>query len=169
MPIIDRVDEKALGIEISDGHLRLVMNNLDEAAQSIVPQLTQRRPNGKIALCGSLDCPSRVHVNAMARILEIEGWEVFNLGDDVTFELLAQMVKDEPVDLVCVSSIDLGESNGLFESFQTLFEATHPYRIPVLMAGKDLASPRLRRLYSEARFVKSFRKVRRHAVKLGRV
>lgn len=151
---------------ICDGQMRLLSNNLDDGIGHLYPLVTRKRPNQKISLCASIDRSSRVQANAMARIAEIEGWDAFNLGDDVPFECLAEVVEREPVDLVCVASGALKTPPGLEGSFATLFEATHPYRIPVLIHGQSLAP--VRKFFSETLYFKTFKKFRSQVARLSK-
>ena len=150
--------------EISEGHLRVLINNLDEAIHFLIPHVSRKRPNGKIALCGSLGYGSRLQVNALARILEIEGWDAYNVGNGVTFELMADLVKREPIDFVCVACFLFADLEEACQSFQALYEATHPYRIPILVTGNAFSSKKVRERFPHDAYVKNFRSFRRQAV-----
>lgn len=150
--------------EASDGHLRLLINNLDEAVHLLIPHVSRKRPNGKIALCGSLGYRSRLQVNALSRILEIEGWDAYNVGNGITFELLADLVKREPIELVCIACLRLDDLDRARQSFDALCEATQPYRIPILLTGKAFSSKKVRKRFPHDAYVKNFRSFRRQAV-----
>ncbi len=166
IPILHNAADQLNG-EISDGHMRLLLNNLDEAVFSLLPQVTRRRPSNKIALCGSNESTSRLQVNAMARILELDGWDAFNLGEDVSFELMADLVKREPVDLVCITSARIEDYDEAARSYDSLREVTRPYRIPILLFGAAFAPSVERRRFPESSYVKSFRSFRRQAASKG--
>ena len=76
-------------------------------------------------------------VNAAARILEVEGWEVLNLGWSVPFPALATMVEEEPINLVCIilnGSAPVAPTPEL----EILLEAVHAYRLPLVCLGEAL-------------------------------
>ncbi|MEE8347950.1 MAG: helix-turn-helix domain-containing protein [Acidobacteriota bacterium] len=133
VPVV-QAGEKALARgELSLGQERLLKNNLEEALSLLFPQLICRRKSGKTGLCAAPDGFGELPVNAIARILETEGWDCLNLGGNIPFAAMAEMVEQEPVNLVCVVCSDpqyLAQ-----ESFSTLTKAAGSYRIPVVLTG----------------------------------
>lgn len=122
---------------LSSGQARLIQINLEEAVSYLFPHIIRKRHNGKISLCASADRALCTPVNAAARILEVEGWEVLNLGWSVPFSAMATMVQEEPVNLVCVISNGVAKEAAR-QDLRTLFEAVQDYRLPIVCLGKSL-------------------------------
>ncbi|HLV00622.1 MAG TPA: helix-turn-helix domain-containing protein [Acidobacteriota bacterium] len=117
-----------------EGQVLLITNNLEEALSGLFSQIVRKRCNGKTALCAAPTGRCRLKVNAIARLLEIEGWETLNLGARVPYRAMAELVIHEPVNMVCVVS------NGKIspqdsEDYQLLDRTADEYRIPILWVG----------------------------------
>jgi excisionase family DNA binding protein len=145
VPVVQN-GEEALGRgELSLGQERLLKNNLDEAVSLLFPQLICRRKSGKTGLCAAPDNFCEIPVNAISRILETEGWDCLNLGGNIPFNAMAEMVEREPVNLVCVICSEpttLTKSN-----CAALTEAASSYRIPVVLTGVGFADLKVRETF----------------------
>ena len=135
--------EKALERgELSLGQERLLKNNLDESVSLLFPQLICRRQSGKTGLCAAPDSFCEMPVNAISRILEIEGWDCLNLGCNIPLDAMAEMVEREPVNLVCVVCSD--PTSLAKDSFTSLTETASSYRIPVVLTGVGFVDLKVR-------------------------
>ena len=94
-------------------------------------------------------------MNAISRILETEGWECLNLGGNIPFEAMAEMVEQEPVNLVCVVSSN--PQRPLEKSFGVLSEAANNYRIPIVLTGPGFAEPEIRLQFPHEEYSPDFR------------
>lgn len=165
IPVMDAAQSGDGSEAISEGHQRLLQINLDDAVHHLFPNLTHRKPHRKMALCASLDSPGLLHVNAISRVLEVEGWDVYNVGDHTRFSLLADLVKNEPFELICVTAQRLRKIEKMAKEYGVLYEAAHPYRIPILLSGPAFARKKYRRRFPDADYVSTHRALRTHAVK----
>ena len=137
MPVA-RSTQAALSDQVlSRGLAKLIQVNLEEAVSYVFPHIIRRRRNGRISLCSSPDRAQYLPVNAAARILEIEGWEVLNLGWSVPFPAMAAMVEDEPIDMVCIVSNGSAPVASTPE-LEILLETVHEYRLPLVCLGGAL-------------------------------
>lgn len=136
---VGRAEEALKAGELTVGQERLLQNNLEEAMCYLFPQLIRRPHNGKTGLCAAPQDRCRLHVNAVCRILEVEGWECLNLGSDVPFRAMAEMVEAEPVNLVCVVST----SDEPLSDFGALGKAAKTYRIPLVLLTSSSVAPNL--------------------------
>ncbi len=121
--------------KIPDGQARLIRNNLEESMYYLFPQVIRKKPNGKTGLCATPDMHNQLSLNAISRILEVEGWESLNLGSHVSYESMAEMVQLEPVNLVCVVSFDDGASPKSSKKMAELARSARDYRIPLVFFG----------------------------------
>lgn len=115
---------------LSVGQSMIVRTNVEEALFHLSTKMIRRRPNGKTALCAASVPSARLPVVVLGRILEAEGWEALNLGEEVPLDVMTQVVEAEPVNLVCLfvgDGLDLSQ-----DGFSALSETTRSYRIPVL-------------------------------------
>ena len=137
MPVA-RSTHAALSDQIlSRGQAKLIQVNLEEAVSYLFPHIIRKRRNGRVSLCSSPDRAQYLPVNAAARILEVEGWEVLNLGWSVPFPAMATMVQEEPINMVCI--VSNGSSAAvLTPELEILLEAVHEYRLPLVCLGKSL-------------------------------
>lgn len=166
IPVIDQAAQPEEGQDsVSSGHQRLLQVNLDDAVHHLFPNLTRRKPHQKMALAASLDSPGLLRVNAISRVLEVEGWDVYNVGDHIKFSLLADLVKDEPFELICVTAQRLRKVDKMAKEYGVLYEAAHPYRIPILLCGRAFTKKKYRNRFPDASYVGTHRALRRHAVK----
>ena len=142
VPVVESGKSARVAGELTIGQEKLISNNLEEAMSVLFPHLIRRRYNGRTGLCGALDDRCSLAVNAISRILEVEGWEALNLGGSVSFRVMAEMVEEEPVNLVCVScaTADVEEDQGL----QALADVSESYRIPLVLVGVAFADPERR-------------------------
>ena len=158
--------ERALGEgALSLGQERLLKNNLDEAMSLLFPQLICRRQSGKTGLCAAPDAFCELPVNAISRILETEGWDCLNLGGNIPFDAMAEMVEREPVNLVCVVGSDpayLTEN-----SFVALAEAADSYRIPVVLTGSGFADLTIRETFPHDEYFSDYRSFRSYVSQLS--
>ena len=137
MPIA-RSNQAALSDQaLSGGQAKLIQVNLEEAVSYLFPHIIRKRHNGRVSLCASPDRAQYLPVNAAARILEVEGWEVLNLGWSVPFPALATMVEEEPINLVCIISNGSAPVASTPE-LEILLEAVHAYRLPLVCLGEAL-------------------------------
>ncbi len=153
-------------VNLTRGQVMLVRNNIEEALFHLSPKIIRRRPNGKTALCAAPSTGSRLPVGVLSRILEVEGWEVLNLGEKVSFRIMSEIVQVEPINLVCIFADAEGCKDPL-DGVQDLNEITRSYRIPVLLTTPQASERGLwRDLSVDVRFG-DFRTLRRHLLKLS--
>ncbi len=165
LPVIAN-SEKALGDgELTLAHGRLVKNNLDEAMALLFPQLIRRKHSGKTGLCASGDHSSKIPVNAISRILETEGWDCLNLGGNVPFEAMAEMVEHEPVNLVCV--VGSNQDFPWHEKFESLSAVANSYRIPIVLTGPGFADPEILQQFSHDEYFSDFRSFQSYILRLS--
>ena len=122
---------------LSRGQAKLIQVNLEEAVSYLFPHIIRKRHNERVSLCASPDRAQYLPVNAAARILEVEGWEVLNLGWSVPFSAMATMVEDEPINLVCIVSNGSAPVASNPE-LDILLEAVREYRLPLVCLGEAL-------------------------------
>jgi hypothetical protein len=125
--------------EINPGQALLLDNNLEEAIDRLSPRMIKRRRNGKTALCAAPFPEGRMGVNVMSVLLEVEGWDSMNLGENVPYEIMSQMVETEPINLVCIYFPD--NQTQLPGDCKSLNKITRSYRIPVVLAGPVFEHP----------------------------
>lgn len=169
MPICEKTDVASQKKELSIAQEKLIINNLEEALYFLFPRVIRRRQNGKLALCAGPQndfCISPI--NAIARIVEVEGWDCLNLGPDVPFDAMAEMVEKEPVNLVCIVSCHLRDRRSASRQFQRLYKAASGVRIPVVLGGAAFSDDKLRKNFPHDDYFSSFRAFRRQVIKLGR-
>jgi excisionase family DNA binding protein len=120
----------------SSGQALLVRNNIEDALLHLSPKIIRRSTNGKTALCAAPTRRSRVSVSVLSQILEVEGWEALNLGDEVSFKIMSEIVEVEPVNLVCifVGGTSTPVPSDEISTFSRLVGA---YRIPVVVVARD--------------------------------
>jgi MerR family transcriptional regulator, light-induced transcriptional regulator len=152
--------------KLTSGQALLVRNNIEEALFHLSPKIIRRRPNGKTALCAAPGTGARLPVGVLSRVLEVEGWDVLNLGEEVSFRIMSETVRTEPVNLVCIFA-DAEGCKGPPDGIQDLNEVTLSYRIPVLLATPGTGDCALwRDLAVDARFG-DLRDLRKHLMKLS--
>ena len=135
---VARSSQAALSGQTSScGQAKLIQINLEEAVSYLFPHIIRKRHNGRISLCASPDRSQYLPVNAAARILEVEGWEVLNLGWSVPFSAMASMVEEEPINLVCIINNGSTETASTAE-MKAVFEAVREYHLPLITLGKRL-------------------------------
>ncbi|MFQ5930466.1 MAG: helix-turn-helix domain-containing protein [Acidobacteriota bacterium] len=177
MGIVDLYDEILVPIlkssqqtfrhgDLALGQERLLRHNLEEAMSFLFPQLIRRRQNGKTGLCAAPDDFCTIPVNAISRILEVEGWDCLNLGVNVPFPAMAEIVKEEPVNLVCVVSSNPGMP--ICQEFECLSEAADSYRIPVVLVGAGFQNPKLREQLPHDEYFPDFRSFHHYVLYLSR-
>lgn len=121
--------------EINPGQALLLDNNLEEAIARLSPRMIKRRRNGKTALCAAPATEARMGVNVMSVLLEVEGWDSMNLGENVSFDIMSQMVETEPINMVCI--FFSGNEPDVRGDCNSLNKITRSYRIPVLLASPN--------------------------------
>jgi excisionase family DNA binding protein len=165
LPVIESSEQALQKGELTLAHEKLVKNNLDEAMALLFPQLIRRRQSGKTGLCAAADDSSRISVNAISRILETEGWDCLNLGGNVPFGAMAEMVEHEPVNLVCV----VGSNQELpgHKKFETLSAVANNYRIPIVLTGPGFADPEILQQFSHDEYFPNFRSFQSYILRLS--
>ena len=149
--------------EVTEGQSLLVKNNIEEALTSLTQKMIRRRRNGKTALCASPVEFDRVAVSIISKVLEIEGWEALNLGDNVPFRVMSEVVEIEPVNLVCVFSTSSELSKDVKKGCDALKKITQAYRIPIiLITANDDAGTDLAKALSTEDCCADFRSFRKH-------
>lgn len=138
------------------GQARLVKKNLEEALYYFFPGVVCRRLLGKTGLCAAPTANCSHFVNGISRVLNEEGWDTLNLGSKVPFEAMAEMVVEQPVNLVCVLSRNRLNSRAVAR-FRTLNEACERFRLPVLLIGPGFSTPKSRKDLSYDEYIPSFR------------
>lgn len=123
--------------DLSRGQAEIIRVNIETATDYFFPETISNSNNGKLALCASPARSERFVVNATARILEVEGWEVLNLGDAIPFQTMADLVEQEPINLVCIF---WGEASTEFTAadIEPLKLAVQSYRLPFVRIGSPL-------------------------------
>ena len=164
-PVIENTEQALQNGELTLAHERLVKNNLDEAMALLFPQLIRRRLCGKTGLCGSPDHSCKIPVNAVSRILETEGWDCLNLGGDVPFEAMAEMVEHEPVNLVCVVASDQERLER--QKFESLSKVAESYRIPIVLTGPGFANPEILEQLSHDECFSDFQSLQSYILRLS--
>ena len=165
LPVIENSEQALENGELTLAHGRLIKNNLDEAMALLFPQLIRRRQSGKTGLCAAPDHSSRIPVNAISRILETEGWDCLNLGGNVPFDAMAEMVEHEPVNLVCVIASD--QEHLVHEKFESLSKVASEYRIPIVLAGPGFADPEILQQFPHDEYFSDFRSFQSYILRLS--
>jgi excisionase family DNA binding protein len=137
VPLCRLMRESQNSGELSPGQALLTCNNLEEAFHRLSPKIVRRRRTGKTALCAAPFPSCRIDVNVLSVLLEIEGWDSLNLGEDVPFDIVSQMVEIEPINLVCIFYPQFFESTDLTNDCDSLNAITATYRIPVILTCPD--------------------------------
>ena len=165
LPVIENSEREFQKGELTLAHEKLVKNNLDEAMALLFPQLIRRRQSGKTGLCAAPDDSSRIPVNAISRILETEGWDCLNLGGNVPFSAMAEMVEHEPINLVCV----VGSNQELPgpKKFETLSAVANNYRIPIVLTGPGFADPEILQQFPHDEYFPNFRSFQSYILRLS--
>lgn len=133
LPLDRRVREQQADGRLSLAQAQLICNNLEDALHRLLADAVWRPPNGCLGLCGALDPRRPLALNGVSRMLEAEGWDCLNLGAGLGFEQFAEMVRQEPVNVVCIvaaSRPKLPEA-----ALAELTQETDAYQIPVLLTG----------------------------------
>ena len=139
-PVLQKAREEVETEILALGQFSLVHTNLEEALAYVAPQIVRKRSSGRMGLCATPDASGTLPVSAASRVLEVEGWECLNLGSDVSYESMAEIVRLEPVNLVCaVSSLSSGDAASRGH-LKTLTDAASEYRIPLVFFGPGFAS-----------------------------
>lgn len=134
VPVFKSTQEATQRGELTEGQRLLVRTNIEVALTHLGNQMIHRRSNGKTALCASPTHDSRIAVSTMARVLEIEGWESLNLGDDVPFRVISEIVEQEPVNMVCLFVCSCVNEVVATQDCEGLVSISHKFRIPVLLS-----------------------------------
>lgn len=163
-PVIEKSEKALAKGELTLAHEKLVKNNLDEAMALLFPQLIHRRQSGKTGLCAAPDHSCRIPVNAISRILETEGWDCLNLGGDVPFDAMAEMVEHEPVNLVCV--VASNREQPVNKKFESLSKSADNYRIPIVLTGSGFADPEVREQFPHDEYISDFRSFQSYILRL---
>lgn len=140
IPVFRKAGKIAVSGRGGEGRALLARNNLEEALHSFFPHIARRSRNEKIGLCASTCRGTRCEVNAATRILELEGWETLNLGENVTFAAMVDLVENEPVNLVCLVSPEVTDLEEKEQGFSSLLTSVNKYRIPLALTG-NMARP----------------------------
>ncbi len=166
IPVSHRVRQALEENKLSLGHTRLAHHTLEEAMHYLFPHIVCRKRNGKTGLCGAPGSICHLSLNAISRILEVDGWECLNLGDKVPFEAMAEIVEQEPVNLVCITSSQpiSEEESG---AFHALSKAADNYRIPIVLVGTPFLDPTLTEGFSYSDYFPNFRTFRRYLSSLS--
>ncbi|MGH9339610.1 MAG: helix-turn-helix domain-containing protein [Acidobacteriota bacterium] len=167
VPIAGEIKRSLEAEEMTVGETRVAGNNLEEALFAVFPSIIRRRKNGKTALCAAPDGFCRLLLNATSRILEVEGWDCLNLGSDVPFDAMTQMVEREPVNLVCIA-LNRKDESLCCRQFETLYDVAGSYRAPTILLGPVFAEPNYRQSFSHDAFFPNFRSFRQYVVHLER-
>ena len=123
--------------QVNPGQALLLDNNLNEALARLSPRMIKRRRTGRTALCAAPAPEGRMGVNVMSILLEVEGWDSMNLGENVSFDIMSQMVETEPINMVCM--FFSGNEPRFLGDCESLNKITRSYRIPVVLACPDSA------------------------------
>ena len=137
-PIIDSIRASLGAGSLNRGQAELMRVNLETAVDYFFPRTVTKPGNGRIGLCASPVQSQRFTVNGAARTLEVEGWEVLNLGGSIPFQAMADMVEQEPINLVCV--VWSGSSPFSFSAadLEPLTRAVQSFRLPFVTIGEAL-------------------------------
>ncbi len=167
VPLTETAQEAVKTGKLVRGQERLAGSNLEEAMCNFFPRVIRRRPNGRTGICGAPENMCTQSINAIARTLEVEGWECLKLGENVPLDAMAQMVEQEPVNLVCVASSQQQEPS-LMDHFESLYEVSHNYRIPLVLIGKGFADSDYRSQFPHDDYLSGLRFLREYIIELGR-
>jgi len=135
---------------VSAGQALLLNNSLEEAVARLSPKMIKRRRNGKTALCAAPASDGRLPVSVLAVLLEVEGWDSMNLGENVSFDVMSEMVETEPINLVCIYLS--GNQSALPGGCQSLNRITRSYRIPVVLSCPNPEDLSCEELHVDERF-----------------
>lgn len=136
IPICQQIDKRVQAKTLGKGLALLAQNNLEDALYLLFPRVMTRKKNDKTALCASRSRCCRTWINAVARVLEAEGWESLNLGHEVSYGVMGEVVREEPVNLVCLVC-DRVQQDDAESGFEKLAEAAGRVRIPIVLAGES--------------------------------
>lgn len=170
VPLVHFVREQEVSGLLTLGQAHLIDQLIEEAVYSLFVQVVGKDRNGLTAMCGAPADQCRFFVNGVSRTAEIAGWDSLNLGQKVSFEEMATMVQNEPVDLICVISTPTpGSGNGeeAFNGHEALTKLTEAYDIPIIFSG-DLSSRKyLKKIFPAASFCVKFGQLRRFLNRIG--
>ncbi len=133
LPVDRQVRERLQQQTILLSQAQLIRNNLEEALARLFADAAWRPEEDQMGLCASLDRRRPLALNGLGRLLLAEGYECLNLGAGLAFAHVAEMVRVEPVNLVCL--VSNRKLNPLAEDVAELARVAHSYQIPMLLFG----------------------------------
>ena len=137
IPVISSSQNDLSKKTLNLGQSKLIQVNVEKAVSYLFPHIIRKQEKGKTSLCSSPFPSQSLSVNAAARVLEIEGWEVLNLGWSVPFAAMASIVEEEPINMVCIVSSGTNDVAALAD-IETLIEVVSEYHLPIVMVGEKL-------------------------------
>ncbi len=144
IPVANSIEEQLRTKKLSLGQHHLGCKNLESAIAYFYPRIVRRRANKKTALCASPDQETSLLTEGVGRVLESEGWDCLNLGARTPFQAMAEMVKEEPVNLVCICSVRTRLDATTKSEFEGLCATAETFRIPIVLTGPSFAKASLR-------------------------
>ncbi len=165
LPLERHLREQLETRQFSMVQAQLIRNNLEDALHRLFAEAAGRPSNGSLGLCGALDLRRPLLLNGIARILEAEGWECMNLGAGIGFEHLSEMVRSDPVNLVCV--VSSARPDPMAAEVSDLARLAHAYQIPILLFGIGFDES-FCGCFRESRSFSDFTALRRYLVSASR-
>ena len=167
-PVIENSHQANISGAMGLGQTRLVENNLEEALYYFYPSVISRRSMGKTGLCAAPNPLCTHSVNGISRILNVEGWDSLNLGSEIPFEAMAEIVEQEPVNLVCLALSRSLLDSKLPKKALCLRLVCDRFRIPLLLMGPSFSDLENQENQFPNEYVHSFRELAEYVQQLSR-
>ncbi len=165
LPLDQRLRLEMEQDRLPPGRAQLIRNNLEGALHRLFADAVWRPASDQLGLCGALDSRRPLPLNGIGRLLEAEGWECMNLGSGIGFAHLAEIVRQEPINLICVTSARVPDPEE--EGLQDLAKLARAYEIPLALFGIGFHED-FCRYFRTARYCTDFGALQRFVTSLAR-
>lgn len=137
LPTIKRISDLNLSGKLSTAEVQLAFSALSNGVVLLSDIIVKPTPTGKKAICTTVEPDAHdFALNALAVLLESEGYEVLNLGVGAATETICQLIEYKKPHYVFLCAFHVSNSETFVYKLQAVSEAAAPLGTIVVVGGK---------------------------------
>ncbi len=136
LPTLKKMNDTLRANKISMIENQLAINALSGAIVQLTDSITHLSKNEKIIICASLENEKNdIEFKALMTILEIDGFNVLNLGNGMSSEIINELIERVKPFAVCLYSTACADDMNLIIESEKVVSTAEKYNVKCILGG----------------------------------
>ncbi len=141
IPTLKRINDASSSGKISLSEVKLSINVLSTSIVLLKDVIVKTSSKNKTVICASFENESEnIELRAVELLFESNGFDVMNIGANVTDEILIQLLQKNTPHVICLYAATLHDREQVKQSVVRILSVTTPLQLKVILGGAGYES-----------------------------